>query len=285
MKQHISIERTIHGVMVAFALFSVGNVASFFTDTGHYLAVSFIGAIALGTAVAATAIMLTGIDMVKQTHRYVAMFAIVHIAVIVSGYVQMQNYVAHGMTFASAAAMGFAIPWFGECLTAIGLSLYQAAERRRKIDDADHGLELKLAEAFADVLDAVDSEKSVRHVQRHIDTIIKHKADKLLQQYIPTNATIEPQKLLQSTNAERVSTDESGMSSDKRRASLSSRRNDADKRRAALMAMLNADYAGLDVDTLNKSELGRAMNVDARTIGRDIEQLRNEGMLNCTVGS
>lgn len=285
--RHMTIERTIHLVMATFALASVSNVTSFFITTEHHPIVATLMALALGTAVATSAIMLTMIDMVKQWPRYVAVGLMVLALVGISGFVQTQNYLSHGLSTAVSATMGFGIVFSGEVLTAIALSLYQAAEKRRKIDDADQGLELKLAETFADTLNAVDTANSVKYLQRHMDKIIKHKADQLVAKYVPV-ADIEdtansPQKALKSTNAEPDNEAATAMNQAKRDASILSRRESADQRRSVLLKLLSTEYVGAKIDDLNQSELARQLDTSTRTIKRDIEALRDAGRLNGVV--
>ncbi|MEM7133678.1 MAG: HTH domain-containing protein [Chloroflexota bacterium] len=285
--KHVSIERSVHAVMVVFALASIGNVSAFFISTHHHGIVAFFMALALGAGVATSAIMLTKIDMVKQRRRYIAVGGVTLTMVFVSGFVQTQNYIAHGLTMGVSAAMGFGIVFAGECLTAIGLSLYQAAERRRKIDEADSGLELKLAETFADTLDAVDTTKSAAYIQRHLDRIVRHKADEMVAQYVPVAEPAPnprgPQGDQIPTNAEPDAVMAAEMNPAKREASVQARRTNAESRRQVLLNMLSRDYDGSSVDELNKSELARQLGSSARTIQRDIEALREGGMLNGVV--
>lgn len=184
-KKFLTIEHTIHFVMIAFALASVGNVAAFFRENHHDLFVSYMMATALGTAVATSAIMLTKIDMVKQWHRFVAVALMVLALSAISGFVQMQGYLLHGLSLEVSLVMGFGIVFCGECLTAIALSLYNAAERRRMIDEADSGLELKLAETFAKTLSQIDTNKSAEYMQQHVDKIIRYKVHQLAAKYVP----------------------------------------------------------------------------------------------------
>lgn len=298
MMQHLTIERTVHIVIATFALASVSNVSSFFIATDHHPIIALLMAIALGTAVATTAIMLTMIDMVKQRGRYIAVGVMVLCLVGISGFVQMQSYLMHGLSMTVSAAMGFGIVFSGECLTAIALSLYQAAERRRKIDEADQGLELKLAQAFADTLDAVDTAKSAKYLQRHIDQIVRHKADQLVAQYIQLAEPFESLALehprsphLQiGSNREYASDSEAmeahlGAGQTMSRGHAISPKRRTDQRRAQLLDVLKTHHTGVDVDKLNKSELARALGSSTRTIQRDIEVLRSTGALNGVAAS
>lgn len=254
--QHLTIEKTVHAVMCTFAAASVANVTAYFISTNHHPIVALLMATALGTAVATTAIMLTMVDMVKQRNRYIAIGCMVLALVGISGFVQMQGYLLHGLSNLVSAAMGFGIVFSGECLTAIALSLYQAAERRRKIDEADSGLELKMAETFADTLDAIDTASSAKYLQRHVDSIVKHRADKLVRQYIPVQpAHVTP---VQS------STD-----------SVNTVQNGGDRRDKLLQLLSEHDTP----DTLNKTQLAQTLGVSRPQLYRDIKSLEKSGRL------
>lgn len=289
MKHKITIERIVHLVMATFALASVSNVTSFFVATEHHPIVALLMALALGTAVATTAIMLTMIDMVKQRTRYVAVGCMVLALVGVSGFVQTQGYLLHGLSLAVSAAMGFGIVFSGECLTAIALSLYQAAERRRKIDEADSGLELKLAEAFADTMDAVDTANSAKYIQRHIDKIVRTKADELVSKYVQivqSNDTVELRTSAETAQQKRtISANCAVNSSPDNEKSLTKRQLAAQQRRDTIAQCLIDNCAGMSRKEItpkiifDNTDIKKTRN----TISSDIDVIWQEKQWNGSV--
>lgn len=199
MKNYLTIDNSVHAVMVAFAFGSVANVYNYFAGAGHDVIASAAMAIALGTALATSAIMATKINMRKERFSFASVLGMVLVVGLVSGYIQTQGYIAHGVAATQAAIMGFGVPLAGEFLLALALAIYTGAIKRTKIHEADTALEVRVGESIAEVMQAVDVSSSAKYVEKKIATVIRHKADEMLSAYIPATdkddtAKVEPTK-------------------------------------------------------------------------------------------
>lgn len=290
MKEYITIDRSIHLVMVAFAFGSITNVYSYFVNSGHDMVASIALAVALGTALATSAIMATKMNMRKETLSFTAVLSMVLVIGLVSGYIQMQGYIQHGVAELEASIMGFGVPLAGEFLLALAFAIYTGAARRTKIHEADSALELRVAESVADVMAMVDVSSSAKYVERKIATVIRYKADQMLSHYIPKDVkAVVPAAIPDAKPIAEVSDEQNPsvpiiLDAGRDKANRQKRQN-AHSRRQALLALLNEQYADLPTEKLNKSQIGEELGTSARTIGRDIEALVEEGkvVLNGTV--
>ena len=200
------------------------------------------------------AIMATKINMRKEILSFASVLTMVLAIGLVSGYIQTQGYMAHGVQSSQAAIMGFGVPLAGEFLLALALAIYIGAIKRTKIHDADTALEVKVGEAIADVMTQIDVSSSAKYVEKKIATVVRFKADEMLAQWIPAETEL-PQNAPKSTDAETEARAEPGMNQAKAERGRQAQRKNAESRQTALLNMLSADYGGADIDALTRQRL------------------------------
>ncbi|MEM7134438.1 MAG: hypothetical protein AAF702_49690 [Chloroflexota bacterium] len=281
----------VHLSMILCAFGSVANIYYSFMGMNHGPVPSAIISVGLGLGLALSAIMASSIPTRQRGRFTFAVVATLAIAAM-SGGIQTAGYLAHGTGIAWALFYGFGIPIATEVLLAIDLTVKHDADKQQVLDNAEDILELRVSEAIAESLAELDVTKSKRYVERQVDIILRAKAQQLVAKMLPSDVesadiapTVEVAKAEQiPTNADLKPAKPAEIDQAKRQASAQARKANAEERRSSLLSLLSQEHLGASIDELNKSEIARQMGSSPRTVQRDIDQLRDDGMLNGVVG-
>ena len=146
------------------------------------------------------------------------------------------------------------------------------------------------SEQIAQIIKAEMRERSTVNLQAAKDAI---KLDELrANSQIRVNAKLAKSQTVQQTTGETEKTPnvQHGWAVITEEQRAAGQQSSAERRKAAaqqrqneLYQMLREEFAGQDVDSLNKSALGKRLDVSHATIKRDIDALRNAGVLNGVV--
>lgn len=185
----LTIEHLVHGVMIVFALASVGNLVEFMSH-GHNLVTAWGVGLALGGGLVAVSIMFTKVDIHDRGTFWPMLAAMLAMGVL-SGWMQTIAYSATG-TLWIAALQGFGFPLVGECLLAYASAMFTHSERKRRQAQADDAIEQRIADAIDEAMQSIDVSGARKHVEKAADRIVKSKMDALLAKRIGTIPPAEP---------------------------------------------------------------------------------------------
>ena len=150
-----TIEHLVDGVMVVFALASIGNISEYMKGHGHNPVTAYGVGIALGLGLVAISIMLARTPT-DDRRTFGSMLAATLAVGLLSGTVQALAYYEHTGNIYTACLQGYGFPLIGECLLAVAMAMHTASERKRRA---------RLAErAAAGGVDGFSHER-----ERHVD--------------------------------------------------------------------------------------------------------------------
>ncbi len=292
----LTIETTVHLVMITFALVSLGNVSSFMREAhGTELVAWALGA-ALGTVLVVTAVMLTRIDRTQDTEAFWTLAVIVGVCAGLSGTIQFWAYSAHMPTY-QAAVFGFGLPVIGEALLAYGASIFHEADRRRRIRLATEGTAEAVASAVADALSDVDVTKVRKYVERRVDGLTRAIVDGVIDELMPVAPAPSLSVHTAPSNVTQLALDvnddvtQNGTTDVIQRPTVNAdeadfvqqmadgKRTKSHERRTQLLHILRSEFDGVDADGLNKTALAGRLDVTRQTISRDLSALRETGLI------
>lgn len=196
----LTIEHLVHGVMVVFALASVGNLVEFMSH-GHNAITAWGVGLALGGGLVAVSIMFTKVD-IHDAGTFWPMLAAMLAMGLLSGGMQTIAYHATEPLWV-AALQGFGFPLVGECLLAYASAMFAHSERKRRQAQADEQIEQRIADAIDDAMRTIDVSGAKRHVEKAAEQIVKSKMSALLAARIGTQPATETGNFLQTAETGR----------------------------------------------------------------------------------
>lgn len=190
LSKGLTIEHFVDGVMVIFALASVGNVSEYMIAHGHNHVTAYGVGIALGFGLVAASILLARLAP-SDGRPFWFMLVAVSVFGLLSGTVQSFAYLEHrpGDPFA-AYLQGFGFPLVGECLLAVAMSVYTEAQKQKRLNASDDQLNERINEFLNKSLDDVDLSKLAQYIERQVGLIVRNKIDALVAQRLAQNEIV-----------------------------------------------------------------------------------------------
>lgn len=184
-----TIEHLVDGVMVVFALASIGNVSEYMKGHGHNPVTAYGVGIALGIALVAVSVMLARTP--TDDRRTFASLLTATLAVgLLSGTVQTLAYYDHTKNVWTASLQGFGFPLVGECLLAVAMAMHTASERKRRARLADDGMEERINDAISEALAGIDISGMQAHIEKQAAVILKHKMAEIVARRVGQSAPL-----------------------------------------------------------------------------------------------
>ena len=168
----LDVKVLVHGVMIAFAGASLGNIHEFFRSAGHPDEVAWPLAVALGSALVILSIMLTRVDHEtdRTTFRWLAATALLLGGI--SGALQSRVYAAH-LPNGWAMLLGYGIPIGGEVLLSVAFASYQKARERERFRSVSLMVETAVADQLERALEEFDPEAIHQHVEDTLNRLAR----------------------------------------------------------------------------------------------------------------
>lgn len=284
-----SFKTLAHGVMIAFAVASLGNVRAFLMGGGHDEGVAWALGLALGTGLVVVSIMLSQIDRNTDSSAFNWLLGTGIVLGLVSGGVQAAEYAKH-LHIAWAIVLGFSVPLGGEVLLAVGVAFYERAKERERFRNTAATIERAVADRVENAIGTMEPTVIQKHVERTVNGLARLAVDSVATQaaqfYVKTDAKpytppheddVTPSKStpvapeMDGTNGE---TDAPGIEK-----ANAARRTKAYIRQQEVLKILAEEYNGKPASELNKTEIGTRLDTTRQTIGRDIDDLIESGRL------
>nr|AGC72353.1 hypothetical protein [uncultured bacterium A1Q1_fos_2004] len=174
MRKVATIEHLVDGVMVVFALASIGNISEYMKGHGHNPVTAYGVGIALGLGLVAISIMLARTPT-DDRRTFGSMLAATLAVGLLSGTVQALAYYEHTANIWTACLQGYGFPLIGECLLAVAMAMHTASERKRRARLADDGMEERINDAISEALANIDISGMQAHIEKQAAVILKHK--------------------------------------------------------------------------------------------------------------
>lgn len=289
IKKHFTIETLVHGIMVAFALASLGNVYEFLRSAGHPTEVAWAFSVAIGLSLVTISIMLTKTDRQAEPTAF-AWLAVAGSALgLLSGSLQMSTYSQH-LTGAWPVVLGFGGPICGEVLLAIASAEFSKARRRAEYRNVGERIEGAVSTFLVEATSTMDRGLIQKHVERTINQMARQAVDsvssKALRYYDntpaqneqPAASNLTPDAAKTPVVNNEQPTDTNALDAGRQRANANKRKNAAARQRA-LFAILRDEFNGVKSDELNKTELGERLGCTRQTVGNDLEALADQQLI------
>lgn len=270
-KTSLSNENLVHAVMVTFAFASVVNISAYLEAHGHTLPFAIALGMAVGFGLVSISVMLSRTNRQDRLTFYTMLTTTILFGLL-SGTLQTLAYSSHGLNVYLSSIFGYSFPLLMECMLAVAVSMHKDSEKRKKLEEFNEGFTEKINQKVAEVtaLDSIEIDNS--YVQKAIARVVKVKTDQAILALMPVQPANMP--TVKHQNADEIDR-HFGNADTKTQEMTAKRQNKAAIRRQKLLEILTP-YDGKSSEMLNKTELAKELNVDARTIGRDLEQLENE---------
>lgn len=269
IKKAATIEHLVDGVMVVFALASIGNISEYMKGHGHNPVTAYGVGIALGLGLVAISIMLARTPT-DDRRAFGSMLVATIFVGLLSGTVQALAYYEHSRNVWTAGLQGYGFPLIGECLLAVAMAMHTASERKRRARLADDGMEERINDAISEALANIDISGMQAHIEKQAGLILKHKMAEIVARRVGqgtssvcADATPAP------TTTPIVNTDPADFTE----RMTQGKRNKTVHRQEQLLQILMTEFNGAPADDLNKTELAQRLGATRQTIGRDIEDL------------
>lgn len=311
MKLRISPQHLVTILAGVFALVSVQNIAHFFIDLKHPTVASWTLGLAIGTALVVLAHLLSEINT-RETKAFAGLLTVTLILVALSGLIQGNAY-SH-----SLGNMGYLLAFVmaatGEIVLPLAHSWHRDAQRRQAVHDAGQQAESLAAQTLVNVIASVDMAQAQAKAERRIEQLVLAHVDHIVRRLMPVTANLDGPRALPDKEASidglsseglhiadagnnneeqlEISSEASGRNEDQdsdeplqrfgphNLPSANQARAEAlSERQTQLLALLQTEYKGKPVDTLNRAAIGRRFDVSGKTIGRDLEALEESGVL------
>ena len=272
-----TIEHLVDGVMVVFALASIGNISEYMKGHGHNPVTAYGVGIALGLGLVAISIMLARTPT-DDRRTFGSMLAATLAVGLLSGTVQALAYYEHTKNIWTATLQGYGFPLIGECLLAVAMAMHTASERKRRARLADDGMEERINDAISEALANIDIGGMQSYIEKQAGLILKHKMAEIVSRRTGTSNTLPPTvdteqgpSPLQSPEFNASQTPDIDTV---RAKALAAKLTIKAQRQADLLHILLTEFNGQPADVLDKTALGKRLGATRQTIGRDIEELQ-----------
>ncbi len=272
-----TIEHLVDGVMVVFALASIGNISEYMKGHGHNPVTAYGVGIALGLGLVAISIMLARTPT-DDRRTFASMLAATLAVGLLSGTVQALAYYEHTGNIYTACLQGYGFPLIGECLLAVAMAMHTASERKRRARLADDGMEERINDAISEALANIDIGGMQSYIEKQAGLILKHKMAEIVSRRTGTSNTLPP-----TVDAEQgpspLQSPEFNVSQTPdidtvRAKALAAKRTIKAHRQEQLLSILLTEFNGQPADVLDKTALGKRLGATRQTIGRDIEEMQ-----------
>lgn len=266
-----TIEHLVDGVMVVFALASIGNISEYMKDHGHNPVTAYGVGIALGLGLVAISIMLARTPT-DDRRAFGSMLVATIFVGLLSGTVQALAYYEHSRNVWTAGLQGYGFPLIGECLLAVAMAMHTASERKRRARLADDGMEERINDAISEALANIDISGMQAHIEKQAGLILKHKMAEIVARRVGQSAPPQTQQ----------TTEEAAES--RHIAELLPQANEARARlvaeRQAAILQLFATYGPMGVPDLRKRlQDDRNVKASERTLRDDLQAMETDGRL------
>jgi len=271
MRRYLTIEHSVHLVMICFALASLGNVSAFLTGAGHPWYSAWLLAVALAVGLTSLSIMLTGVDRQADPATFWTITVAATALGVLSGSLQSAEYARH-LGSVWSVFLGFTSPLAGEVALAFAASLYGKAHKRARFASIGADLENGVADVMIDAMASVDRAAIQRRVDRVLNQMaglaIDSAAQKAMALYVKPlqieqkpMPTIETEPILNS-KTEPETNDVERMKAGKLRK--------IEQRRTAMLDILQSGEFSV-------GDLASKMRCSANTIRTDLDALQAAG--------
>lgn len=278
IKSTATIEHLVDGVMVVFALASIGNISEYMGGHGHNPVTAYGVGIALGLGLVAISIMLARTP--TDDRRTFGSMAAATLAVgLLSGTVQALAYYEHSANLWTACLQGYGFPLVGECLLAVAMAMHTASERKRRARLADDGMEERINDAISEALAGIDISAMQAHIEKQAGLILKHKMGEIVARRTGTSNTLPPTVDADAPPSATTTPIGNADTPAFTERMTAGKRNKTAHRQEQLLQILLTEFNGQPSDTLNKTQLATRLGTTRQTIGRDIEELTEQQRL------
>lgn len=283
LKKAATIEHLVDGVMIVFALASIGNISEYMKGHGHNSVTAYGVGIALGLGLVAVSIMLARTP--TDDRRAFASMAAATLAVgLLSGTVQTLAYYDHTGNVWTASLQGFGLPLVGECLLAVAMAMHTASERKRRARLADDGMEERINDAISEALANIDISGMQAHIEKQAGLILKHKMAEIVARRIgqtaPTPPRTDDDAHQNTTNGENVTP---GFGPQNLPKANDARQQMVEERRAAIVELCESYGAMGAPDLAKRLRDDRGIVASAQTVRDDCRAMVDARQL-VTVG-
>jgi len=273
IKAHLNNKTVVHLAMLAFAVTSSLNVASFFVATHHHVVVASTIGLALGAGLMAVSIYLSNQDTSNRVNFLMLLAAAICMALL-SGQIQTMNYRLHGLDTLTAVLLGYAPPFTIEILLALSVSLAERNERERVQRDSKSHIKNSVASTMADAFKDIDTARIQRHIDKQVDGVVRAFVDDALSEMLndlgSTTGNDEPAKPTEKRQIADYSPESLPVANEKRQQ-LATERQQA-------IATLLAGYGPLSTSELRQRLAeDRGITASDRTIRADCNKLVETG--------
>ena len=258
-----------------FALVSVQNIAHFFIELEHPTVASWTLGLAIGTALVVLAHLLSEINM-RETKAFVGLLAVTLILVALSGIIQGNEY-SHKLGL-MGYVLAFTLAATGEIVLPLAHSWHRDAQRRQAVHDAGERAEALAAQTLINVMAGVDVARAQAKAEKRIEQLVVAHLDHIVGKLMPASAQARSPLALPDMAVSAPNAPSNGFGPHNLPAANQARAESLSERQTQLLDLLRA-YEGRPVDTLNRADLGRQLDVSGKTIGRDLHTLEQHGAI------
>lgn len=284
LSQHLKLNTFVHILLVCFALASVGTIAEFFLVNGHNWLTSYGLALALGFGLVLISIMLASTEM-ENRPAFLGMLTAVIVVATMSAIVQSMSYRAHVTGWGVAVILGVGFPLI-ECVLALGVSLHDAAERRKRIYNVRNTIQQRISESMGDAMAEIDVSRVRGYIERRVDGIIRQQLDVVIANMglsgVPTITTTKQpaEPAVFPHNIADIATNEPAENSLPANHELNEARRRLVAQRHAMITQLCERYGAMSAPELvERLEADRNIQVSVQTVRDDCNTLVEAGEL------
>lgn len=178
----LTLEHFVDSIMIIFAVASVGNIAEYMSGHNHNPFTAYGVAGALGLGLVAISVLLARISPSDRWTFGFMLVATLAVALL-SGAVQSMAYLEHRPDDKFAAYLfGFGFPLVGECLLALAMSIYNEAQRKKRLAASDDAMNERINHFLNRSLDDVDLSKMTVYIEKQVGLIVRNKIDGIVSQ-------------------------------------------------------------------------------------------------------
>lgn len=277
MRKAATIEHLVDGVMVVFALASIGNISEYMKGHGHNPVTAYGVGIALGLGLVAVSIMLARTPT-DDRRAFSSMLVATIFVGLLSGTVQALAYHEHSRNVWTACLQGYGFPLIGECLLAVAMAMHTASERKRRARLADDGMEERINDAISEALANIDISGMQAYIEKQAGVILKHKMAEIVARRVgqstatPLSRTDDDAHQITTNNTPSFGPQNLGKANDARQQLV-------EERRAAIVQLCQS-YGAMGAPDLAKHlRDDRGIVASAQTVRDDCNALVDAGQL------
>ncbi len=231
--------------------------------------------LAIGTALVVLAHLLSEINM-RETKAFIGLLTVTLILVALSGIIQGNEY-SHKLGL-MGYVLAFTLAATGEIVLPLAHSWHRDAQRRQAVHDAGQRAETLAAQTLINVMAGVDVARAQAKAEKRIEQLVVAHVDHIVGKLMPTTKQAHSPLALPGMAVSTPTASSDGFGPHNLPAANQARAESLSERQAQLLDLLRA-YEGRPVDTLNRTDLGRQLDVSGKTIGRDLLALEQRGAI------